>query len=309
MGRSTSAVDGLAGEAHRAALEAAAGTGAGLVVTEEVAPAPEGRVTSGSPGLWNDDQTEAWAKVADWVHETGARLALRLTHAGRRGATGPRGRGLDRPLPAGGWRLWAPSSSPYTARSRRPEPMDGGAREAVLAAHADASARAAEAGVDVLLLDMSDGYLLASFLSPLTNPGDGAGSAGQLDRAAYPLEVLAAVRTAWPVDRPLAVRLVADDRVPGGLTADDSVVLARYLVDAGVDLIDVTAGHTVPEAAADYRRLFNAGLADRIRNEAGVTVIVGGHITRLDEVNTLLAAGRADLCRLDPSLYRRGAPQ
>jgi anthraniloyl-CoA monooxygenase len=121
------------------------------------------------------------------------------------------------------------------------------------------------------------------------------------------LQVLTSVRSAWPADRPLAVRLVADDRFPGGLTTADGVALARLLAEAGADLVDVAAGHTVPRAAADYRRLFNAGLADRIRNEAGVPVIVGGHITRLDEVNTILAAGRADLCRLDPSRYRRGA--
>ncbi|MEW6475554.1 MAG: FAD-dependent monooxygenase [Actinomycetota bacterium] len=300
------AVDGLVDEAHSAALEGAAATGAGLVVTEEVSPAPDGRVTSGSPGLWNDDQAERWAKVAARVHETGARLALRLTHAGRRGATRPRRRGLDRPLPAGGWRLWAPAELPYSARARRPEAMDGAARETVLLAYAEAAGRAAETGVDVLLLDMADGYLLASFLSPLTNPG-GEG-ADEIDRAAYPLSVMAAVRTAWPADRPLAVRLVVDDRVPGGITPADGVALARRLADAGATLIDVTAGHTVPDAAADYRRLFNAGLADRIRNEAGVAVAAGGHITRLDEINTLLAAGRADLCRLDPSLYFRGTP-
>jgi anthraniloyl-CoA monooxygenase len=295
------AVDGLAGDAHSVALEAAAATGAGLVVTEEVAPTPEGRVTSGSPGLWNDDHTEAWGKVATGVHEAGARLALRLTHAGRRGATMPRGRGLDRPLPIGGWRLSAPTPLPYTSRARRPEEMDAAARDSVRAAYAEATARAAEAGVDLLLLDMADGYLLASFLSPLTHEH------GAADRGEYPLEVLAAVRAAWPADRPLAVRLVADDRFPGGLTGADGVAQARRLADAGADLIDVTAGHTVPEAAADYRRLFNVGLADRIRNEAGVAVVVGGHITRLDEVNTILAAGRADLCRLDPSRYQRGA--
>jgi anthraniloyl-CoA monooxygenase len=172
-------------------------------------------------------------------------------------------------------------------------------RDIVLAAHAAAATRAAEAGVDVVLLDMSDGYLLASFLSPLSNPDDD-------DRTAFPLQVLAAVRAAWPDDRPLAVRLVADDRLSGGLTPADGVAVARQLAGAGADLIDVTAGHTVPDAPAHYRRLFNAGLADRIRNEAGVTVIAGGHITRLDEVNTLLAAGRADLCRLDPRLYLRG---
>ncbi|HYH49287.1 MAG TPA: FAD-dependent monooxygenase [Acidimicrobiia bacterium] len=293
------AVDGVAAEAHSVALEVAAATGAGLVVSEEVAPSPEGRVTSGSPGLWNDDHTEAWAKVAARVHESGARLGLRLTHAGRRGATLPRGRGLDRPLPAGGWRLLAPAALPYSARARRPEAMDDSARESVLAAHVDAAVRAADAGVDVLLLDMADGYLLASYLSPLTNPG--ARDAG------YPLSVVEAVRAAWPAERPLAVRLVADDRIAGGLTANDGVAAARRLTDAGVALVDVTAGHTVPEAAADYRRLFNAGLADRIRNEAGVPVVAGGHITSLDEINTLLAAGRADLCRLDPSKYRRGA--
>ena len=296
------AVDGLIGESHGAALDAAAATGAGLVVTEEVSPSPHGRVTTGSPGLWSDDHTEAWAKVAAAVHETGSCLALRLTDAGRRGATLPRGRGLDRPLPAGGWTLWAPAPLPYSPRSRRPEPIPARGREIVLAAHVHATTRAAEAGVDVLVLDMSDGYLLASFLSPLSNPDDD-------DRTDFPLKVLGAVRAAWPTDRPLAVRLVADDRVPGGLTPADGVALARRLADAGADLIDVTAGHTVPDSAAEYRRLFNAGLADRIRNEAGVAVIAGGHITRLDEINTLLAAGRADLCRLDPSAYRRGAPQ
>jgi anthraniloyl-CoA monooxygenase len=295
------AVDGLVGESHLAALSAAAATGAGLVVTEEVAPSAHGRVTTGSPGLWSDDHTEAWAKVVAAVHETGARLALRLTDAGRRGATLPRGRGLDRALPSGGWTLWAPAALPYSPRSRRPEAITARGRDIVLAAHVEAATRAAEAGVDVLLLDMSDGYLLASFLSPLSNPDAD-------DRSDFPVQVLGALRAAWPTERPLAVRLVADDRVPGGLTPADGVVLARRFAEAGADLIDVTAGHTVPDAAADYRRLFNAGLADRVRNEAGVAVIAGGHITRLDEVNTLLAAGRADLCRLDPSAYRRGVP-
>jgi len=298
------AEDGRPGEAHAAALDDAATTGAGLVVTEEVAPVPDGRVTSGSPGMWDDDHAEAWAKVAARVHEAGARLALRLTHAGRRGATRPRGRGLDRPLTTGGWRLLAPSALAYTPRSRRPEAMDAAALETVRAGYGQAARRAADAGVDVLLLDMADGYLLASFLSPLTNHRDDAFGT---DPARYPLEVLETVRAAWPAGRPLAVRLLADDRFPGGLTAADGVALARRLAEGGADLIDIAAGHTVPEAGADYRRLFNAGLADRVRNEAGVAVVVGGHITRLDEVNTLLAAGRADLCRLDPSPYRRGA--
>lgn len=199
--------------------------------------------------------------------------------------------------------------------------MDAATREAVRAAFGDAAARAAEAGIDLLLLDMADGYLLASFLSPLANGRNGAAIPGggrvvgqgvdeQLseDPVQYPLDILASVRAAWPGGRPLAVRLVADDRFSGGLTAVDGVVLARRLANGGADLIDVAAGHTVPEAGADYRRLFNVGLADRVRNEAGVAVAVGGHITRLDEVNTILAAGRADLCRLDPARYSRGTP-
>ncbi|HEV7863756.1 MAG TPA: FAD-dependent monooxygenase, partial [Acidimicrobiia bacterium] len=181
------AEDGHPGEAHASALEGAAATGAGLVVTEEVAPAPDGRVTSGSPGLWDDDQAEAWAKVAARVREAGAHLALRLTHAGRRGATQPRRRGVDRSLPTGGWRLRAPSALPYTTRSRRPEAMDATALEAVRAAYGAAAARAADAGIDVLLLDMADGYLLASFLSPLANQREDAYGT---DPAGYPLEVL-----------------------------------------------------------------------------------------------------------------------
>jgi anthraniloyl-CoA monooxygenase len=320
------AVDGLPGELLALALEAAAGTGAGLVMTEPVAVLPEGRVTSGSAGLWTGAQASAWAEIVERVHAltTGTprargsgtgdtRLALRLSHAGRRGATLPRRRGLDRPLPAGGWRLAAPSPLAYTSRSRRPEEMDAPAMESVRAAFAAAAGRAAGAGVDVLLLDLADGYLLASFLSPLTNLRTDDYGGDLAARARFPLEVLEAVQAAWPAERPLAVRLVADDRMPGGLTPADGVELARLLAAQGVALVDVAAGHTAPDerAAADYRRLFNVGLVDRVRNEAGVTALAAGHITRLDEVNTILAAGRADLVTLDPRLYlsnRRANP-
>jgi anthraniloyl-CoA monooxygenase len=175
----------------------------------------------------------------------------------------------------------------------------------VRAAFAAAAGRAAGAGVDVLLLDLADGYLLASFLSPLTNLRTDAYGGDRAGRARFPLEVLQAVQGVWPAERPLAVRLLSDDRVPGGLSSADGVELARLLATAGVALVDVAAGHTVPDerAAADYRRLFNVGLVDRVRNEAGVVTLVAGHITHLDEVNTILAAGRADLVTLDPRLY------
>jgi anthraniloyl-CoA monooxygenase len=299
------AVDGVVGEACAAQVVDAASAGAGLVVTEPTAVSATGRVTSGSAGLYTDAQAAAWAGLVGRVHaETGACVALRLSHAGRRGSCAPRGRGLDRPL-AWGWPLVAPSPLPYTLRSPVPEELDRAGMDAVRDAFAAAAARAAAAGFDLLVLDCADGYLLASFLSPLSNRrADGYG--GELGaRLRFPLEVLDAVRAAWPEERPLAVRLVADDRATGGLRPADGVASARAFAAHGCDLIDVTAGHTIASeaAAADYRRLFNVGLADELRNEAGVPTVAGGHITRLDEVNTILAAGRADLCVLDPGRY------
>jgi anthraniloyl-CoA monooxygenase len=179
---------------------------------------------------------------------------------------------------------------------------------AVLArAFGAAAGRAAEAGFDVVILDMSDGYLLSGFLSPLANRRTDDHGGPLAARARFPLAVLDAVRAAWG-DRPLAVRLTIDDGRPDGLTPDDAASLAPLLMRGGVTLVDVAAGYGTGDErwAPDYRRLYNVGLAERIRNEHGVAVMVGGHITRLDEVNTILAAGRADLCVLDPHLYRNG---
>ena len=297
--------EGCPNAAHLGVLTGAAARGAGLVVTEAVAPAPEGRVTSGSAGIWDHTQTEAWSGIVTAVQAAGARVALRLTHAGRRGACRPRQRGIDRPLRAG-WSLPAASAVPYGPRSRTPWAIDRGAMAAVVRSYAEAAARAAEAGFDLLMLDMSDGYLLAGFLSPLANRRTDDRGGGLDARAAFPLEVLDAVTGAWPAERPLGVRLLADDRAPGGLTPEEGVEQARLLARAGVGIVDVAAGGSTGDEvhAPDYRRLYNTGLADRIRNEAGVTVMVGGHITRLDEVNTLMAAGRADVCVLDPGAYR-----
>jgi anthraniloyl-CoA monooxygenase len=178
--------------------------------------------------------------------------------------------------------------------------------EAVTGTFAAAAGRARSAGVDLLMVDWSDGYLLAGFLSPLANRRTDAYGGDLAARARFPLEVLDSVAAAWGDDRPLAVRLVADDRAPGGLGPDDGVELARLAVAHGCVLVDVTAGHSISgeRGAPDYRRLFNLGLADRVRNEAGVATLTSGHITRLDEVNTILAAGRADLCLVDPVVLR-----
>jgi anthraniloyl-CoA monooxygenase len=304
------AEEGLVGEEERSRLVEAAVAGAALVVTGPVAPSPGGRITSGSGGLWSDDHQEAWAAVVRAVHDEGARLALRLSHAGRRGATRPRRLGLDRPLPRRAtWPLLAPSPLPYAPGATTPVEMDRVAMDAVTAAFAAAARTAAAAGFDLLLLDWSDGYLLAEFLSPLANRRTDTYGGDLTNRARFPLEVLDAVAASWG-DRPLGVRLVTDDRASGGLEAADGVALARLAAGGGAALVDVTAGHTTADerGAPDYRRLFNLALADRVRNEAGVPTLASGHITRLDEVNTILAAGRADLCLVDPSvLQRRGA--
>jgi anthraniloyl-CoA monooxygenase len=293
-------------EQQLASLTRAAEAGAGLVITEPVAVSPTARITPGSAGCWDDRQAEAWGAVAARVQRAGSRQALRLSHAGRRGSCAPRDRGVDRSLRDGGWPSVAASSIPYAPWLPAPAELDAGQMASVAQDFAAAAARAAEAGADLVFLDWSDGYLLAGFLSPLSNRrSDRYG--GSLDnRLRFPMEVLQAVRAAWPSERPLGVRLVAEDRQRDGLTVDEATEIARGLADAGVALIDVTAGLTTGSdaAAGEYRRLYQVGLADRLRNSGGIATIASGRITTLDEIDTVVAAGRADLCVLDPRLYR-----
>ncbi len=242
-----------------------------------------------------------WVDLVGAVHEGSAsRVALRLGHAGRRGATRPREAGADRPLRTGGWPLLSASSIPYTRRSQVPS----GATHEDLARITDAfvtsALAAAAAGFDLLELDMGSGYLLASFLSPLTNRrADPYGGSAEA-RCRYPLEVFEMVRRAWPEDRPLAVRLCASDLAPGGGEVDDAIVFASALVDRGCDLVHVVAGQTIEHDRPDFGRIPLVTFADRIRNEAAVPTLVGGGLTTSDQMNTILAAGRADLCLLDP---------
>jgi anthraniloyl-CoA monooxygenase len=291
------AEEGLPGEGHRGRATEAAASGAGLVLTELVAVSPRGRVTPGTPGLYEERHARAWRAVVEAVQEAGALAGVRLGHAGPRGSTRPRREGLDRPL-RDGWPIFGPSAVPHAPWMPRPRPMTEADLEAVREEFARAAGLAAEAGFDLLELDLSHGYLLASFLSPITNRRrDGYG--GPLaNRLRYPLEVLDAVRATWPPDRPLAVRLTATDWAPGGLEPDDAVVIARELRDRGCHLVEPVAGQTTWTDHPDYRRLFLVPLSDRIRNEAGIPTMVGGGITTADEANTVLAAGRADLCIL-----------
>jgi anthraniloyl-CoA monooxygenase len=275
-------------------------SGAGLVLAGPVAPTLDGRISPDTPTIHDDEVAAAWAALVDQVHVEGAHAALLLGHAGRRGSTRPRAGGADVPLREAGWPLLAPSPIPYAPRMPAPRAMDGDDMVAVRDAFAEAAGRAAGAAFDVLELDMGHGYLLASFLSPASNRREDAYGGDLAGRLRFPLEVLEAVREAWPQDRLLAARLTVTDGTRGGLPLAEGIAIVRELGARGCGLIHVVAGQTVPEAArANYRRGFLTPLADRVRAEARVPTLVGGYITTPDEANTLLGAGRADLCLLD----------
>ncbi|MFL6220973.1 MAG: FAD-dependent monooxygenase [Actinomycetes bacterium] len=300
------AADGHLAEAAARRLANAAASGAGVVVSELAAAAPDGRITPGTPGLWAEDQAGPWAAAAREVAERGSTLALRLGHAGRRGATRPRRRGVDRPLPEGGWPLLAASAIPYIRGGPVPRAMGPDDMERVAGQFAAAARLAADADVPVLLLDLAHGYLLGGFLSPLANRRDDEFGGTLEGRLRFPLRVVDAVRAAWPTDRALWAAVTVTDWAPGGLEPEEAVAVARALATAGCDLLQVTAGQTTAATRPDYGRLSLVGWSDLVRNEAGVPTMVGGGLTTADEVNTVLAAGRADLCLLDPRRYTGG---
>jgi anthraniloyl-CoA monooxygenase len=290
--------DGVPASEYVAELQSRAARGAGLVMSELCAVSPEGRATPGDCGLYSDLHTAAWAKLTRDAGRGGA-AGVQIGHAGRRGATRPRTQGLDRPLRDGAWSLLAPSPLPYTPASQVPSEMSRADMDAVRDAFVRAAQRALEAGFDLLQVHMAHGYLLASFLSPLTNKREDEYGGEPFNRARYPLEVFDAVRDVWPQERPLAVALSAADYARGGATIEDAVVFARLLKAHGCDLVTVLAGYTVPYAELPYGKGFLIPLSDRIRNEAGIPTIAGGYMTTSNEINTALAAGRADLCVLD----------
>jgi anthraniloyl-CoA monooxygenase len=275
-------------------------SGAGLVLAGPVAATLDGRISPDTPSLHDDEAAAAWAGAVDEVHANGAHAAVLLTHAGRRGSTRPRAHGADLPLREGAWPLVAPSPIPYAPRMPVPRALDPEAMRSLRDAFAAAARRAAGAGFDVLELDMGHGYLLASFLSPASNQRDDDYGGDLTGRLRFPLQVLDAVREAWPEDRLLVVRLNVIDGTRSGLQLPEGIAIARELAAHGCGLVHVVAGQTVPEAPqADYRRGFLTPLADRVRAEARVPTLVGGYVTTPDEANTILGAGRADLCLLD----------
>ncbi|HEY7873609.1 MAG TPA: bifunctional salicylyl-CoA 5-hydroxylase/oxidoreductase, partial [Actinomycetota bacterium] len=279
-------------------LVAAAGTGAGLVFTETVAVSLAARATPADPALCSDEDESAWARGLATVRAGPAiGIALSLGHAGARGATRPRDSVADAPA-AQRWPLVAASPLPYGRRAPVPEELTTTGMAAVTADFVAAAGRAARAGFDLLELHMGHGYLLSSFLSPLTNQRTDTYGDSLENRLRFPLELVKAVHAAWPDDRPLGVLLNASDWARGGSSLTDAVEAARALRDRGCDVVRVVAGQTIARHRPRYDPYWLTHYADTIRNEAGVAVIATGDLTTVDDVNTVVAGGRADLCLL-----------
>ena len=311
-----SATDGVPGEWQLVHLGSRAVGGAGLVFTEMTDVTPEGRITPGCAGMWNDAQAAAWRRVVDFVHaHSAAKIGMQLAHAGRKGSCSVPWQG-DAPLASGGWQTLGPSALPFAAGWPAPKAMDADDLERVRDAFAAAARRCERAGFDVLELHLAHGYLLSSFLSPLANVRTDAYGGSLENRARFPLEVTAAVRAAWPADKPLFARISATDWMDAqqrGFTLDEAVQVARWLREHGVDVVDVSSAGNSPESKPQYGRMYQVPFAERIRHEAKVPVMAVGGIQGMDHAHTVIAAGRADLCAIargfltDPYLVQRAA--
>ncbi|MFI6662865.1 bifunctional salicylyl-CoA 5-hydroxylase/oxidoreductase [Streptomyces sp. NPDC050523] len=301
-----SAVDGLPGDFHLVHLGARALGGAGLVMTEMVCVSAEGRITPGCTGLYTAEQAESWKRITDFVHaqSPGTAIGVQLGHSGRKGSTKLMWEGMDEPLEDGNWPLTAASALPYKPGSQIPRELTR-AQLADLRQQFTASARrAADAGFDLLELHCAHGYLLSGFLSPLTNRRTDAYGGSPENRLRFPLEVFDAVREVWPDEKPMTVRISATDWAEGGTSAEDAVAIARAFAAHGADAIDVSTGQVVSDERPAFGRSYQTPYADRIRHRVGVPVIAVGAISSWDDVNSLILAGRTDLCALArPHLY------
>ena len=294
-----SANEGVPTDFHLVHYGSRAIGGAGLIFTEMICVSRDGRITPGCAGLWNDEQEDVWKRIVDFVHaNSAAKFALQLGHAGRKGATRLMWEGMDRPLEEGGWEVVAASPIPYFPDSQMPREMDRAAMDAVTAAFVAAAERGERCGFDMLELHCAHGYLLAGFISPLTNKRRDAYGGALENRLRFPREVFEALRSVWPAHKPMSVRISATDWAEGGITGDDAVLVARAFAESGVDLVDVSTGQTVSEAQPIFGRMFQTPFSDQIRNEARLATMCVGNITSADQVNTILAAGRADLVAL-----------
>ncbi|HEV3176265.1 MAG TPA: bifunctional salicylyl-CoA 5-hydroxylase/oxidoreductase [Stellaceae bacterium] len=311
-----SAEDGLIDDWHLVHLGSRAVGGAGLVMAEMTDVSREGRISPGCAGLYKPEHARAWKRVVDFVHQNSrAKIGMQLAHAGRKGSTRKLWEGIDEPLPAGNWPLISASPLPYLPYSQVPRPMERRDMDAVRDDFARAARLADEAGFDMIELHFAHGYLLASFLSPLTNRRTDEYGGGLENRLRFPLEVFDAVRAAWPKHKPMSVRISGTDWMPGGFDGVDAVGVAKALKARGCDIVDVSAGQTVPDQKPRYGRLFQTPYSDRVRREAEIPTMTVGNISTWADVNSILVAGRADLCVLarahlyDPYWTRHAAQE
>ncbi len=291
--------DGMPSDWHLVHYGSRALGGAGLMFTEMTDVSALARISPGCAGMYSDAHEAAWKRVVDFVHaQSGTKFCLQLGHAGRKGATKLMWEGIDEPLEEGAWPIISASPLPYFPYSVVPREMTRADMEAVIAEYAAAAKRADRAGFDMLEMHAAHGYLLASFISPLTNRRSDEHGGSLENRTRFPLQVFRAMRSAWPDEKPMSVRISATDWTDGGLTGEDAVEVARLFAEAGCDLIDVSTGQTVADAQPIFGRMYQTPFSDQIRNEAGLATMCVGAITTADQVNTILAAGRADLVAL-----------
>jgi len=300
-----SAEDGTPGDFHLVHWGTRAQGGASLIFTEMTCVTPEGRISPGCCGMYKPEHEAAFKRIVDFVHtHTEAKFALQLGHSGIKGSTRRGWEGADQPLDDGNWEVIGPSSVPWSEDNQVPREMTRADMDAVKEAFVRATEMGDRAGFDMLELHCAHGYLLSSFITPVLNMRTDEYGGSLENRLRYPLEVFRAVRKAWPEEKPMSVRISATDWVDGGITADDAVEVARALWEAGADLIDVSAGQTSPDAKPVYGRMFQTPFSDRIRNELSIATMAVGNIFEADHVNSIIAAGRADLCALArPHLY------
>ena len=295
-----SAKDGLVNDFHFVHYGSRATGGAGLVYTEMTDISADGRISPGCAGLYNDQHVKAWKRIVDYVHgHTGAKMVIQLAHAGRKGSTKLVWEGMDEPLDDSNWPLLGPSPIPWAETNQVPHAMTRDDMDQVRDDFVAATGRAVECGFDMVELHAAHGYLLSSFITPVSNQRNDEYGGSLENRLRYPLEVFRAMRAVWPEEKPMSVRISATDWIGDkGITAEDAAVIARAFKDAGADIIDVSAGQTTPEARPVYGRMFQTPFSDKIRNEEGCATMAVGNIYEVDHVNSILMAGRADLCVL-----------
>jgi anthraniloyl-CoA monooxygenase len=294
------ALDGRPDDFHLVHLGGKALGGAGLVMTEMVCISDVGRITPGCTGIWTDEQAARWQRLTDFVHrESMAKVGIQLGHSGRKGSTRLMWDGIDLPLPEGNWEVVAPSPLPYRAGVNQvPRELAEADLAAITQQFGDAARRADDAGFDLIELHCAHGYLLSSFISPLTNQRRDRYGGPLANRLRFPVEVFRAVRAVWPTGKPMSVRISATDWCADGITAEDSVEVARAFADAGADIVNVSTGQVSPDEAPAFGRSYQTPFADRIRNAVGIPTMAVGIISSYDDVNSILLAGRADLCVL-----------